>query len=674
MFDFGGVMVEADKPVTIKHVLAGGFTLDLDGSDDLVLVPDSATFEPVNELTIEVWIRPDTIGTSNARIVRHQASGFGYILAWQQQNDRRAQLRIDGTTTGNVAVKDDVSIETYLGEWHHLAGVYSFVSDFARLYVDGALKGEAPAAGQMVYTNTPLSFGNDPIGTEEFDGSIDELRIWSIARTASEIHSTMYKPLIGNEPGLVGYWRFDEQSGQTVFDSSSFNNDGILGNDGNMNGDPADPLRVLSGAPIFTGAVTGLGVSGPDAVAENFHAAYTATLTFEDGVAEGTAVVAWSIDPIEAGSIDDAGSLTTGDIDGCADLSATISADYVDSLGSTIEQKPVTVLATGGADQGLEFDGFNSIILVPKSSSLEPNNELTDECWVNGGGSGGDNAVILRNQGVSAKGFALRWRNSDAPLGARVDFMITNDAGQLFVTDPTPSSTYVGSWHHLAAVYSDTGGFARLFVDGQLVAENASTGPLTWSAFSFYFWIGNATGVGQDEEEYDGVIDEVRYWNVARTGTEINSTLFARLEGDEPGLVGYWRFDEGSGQSVADLSSSQNHGTLGFNPMMLDTADPTWVASDAPLGFPPISGDAGLDGLTNGLDIQWFVGLIFDGPGGDPQRIAEADFDCNGIVDGEDVAPFVSTLLGGYRIVESLKKRGRLEKRGRGKKGSGVFF
>jgi len=40
-----------------------------------------------------------------------------------------------------------------------------------------------------------------------FNGLFDELRVWSVARTRDEIMTTYTKAVVGNEPGLVGYWK-----------------------------------------------------------------------------------------------------------------------------------------------------------------------------------------------------------------------------------------------------------------------------------------------------------------------------------------------------------------------------------------------------------------------------------------------------------------------------------
>ncbi len=80
--------------------------------------------------------------------------------------------------------------------------------------------------------------------------------------------------------------------------------------------------------------------------------------------------------------------------------------------------------------------------------------------------------------------------------------------------------------------------------------------------------------------DFKGLIDEVRVWNRARSGSEIKETMNHRLIGDELGLAGYWRFDEAAGTKVKDLTSNGNHGTLSSDAVK-------WVASDAPIGEHP---------------------------------------------------------------------------------------
>ena len=67
------------------------------------------------------------------------------------------------------------------------------------------------------------------------------------------------------------------------------------------------------------------------------------------------------------------------------------------------------------------------------------------------------------------------------------------------------------------------------------------------------------------------MLDEIRIWNRARPHEEIRSTMNAPLTGKEPGLAGYWNFDDGSAR---DLSPNGNHGALEGSTQIIGAALP----------------------------------------------------------------------------------------------------
>lgn len=208
---------------------APGYCLAFDGAHDYVRVPRSASLEP-DELTVELWARLDGPQSQYARLVRKASDGGpGYLLA-ADQVDQRMQLRIDGPI--HAEAKDTAPNTDYIGAWHHFAGVFSI--DTAEFWVDGRLVRRVEhAPGPMTHaTLTDLFIGcglPSTIPTEFFHGRIDEVRIWSYARSHADISDNIHARMVGDEPGLVGYWNFDEGSGQVAHDSSSQHNDGELG-------------------------------------------------------------------------------------------------------------------------------------------------------------------------------------------------------------------------------------------------------------------------------------------------------------------------------------------------------------------------------------------------------------------------------------------------------------
>jgi len=80
---------------------------------------------------------------------------------------------------------------------------------------------------------------------------------------------------------------------------------------------------------------------------------------------------------------------------------------------------------------------------------------------------------------------------------------------------------------------------------------------------------------------YDGIMVDVRMWEVARTQDEIQANMNSYLNGSETGLIAYWRMNEGSGQTVFDFSGSGYDLQLGSAPNS-DTNDPAWLLTNCP--------------------------------------------------------------------------------------------
>jgi hypothetical protein len=110
----------------------------------------------------------------------------------------------------------DLGITSTTSQWVHIAIVWDGLA--LRTYVNGVARITTPAP-----TDKPLAtlaglfyVGCLPLNFSCFNGLFDELRVWNVARTPDEIMKTYTKAVVGNEPGLVGYWKFDDAPGSTT--------------------------------------------------------------------------------------------------------------------------------------------------------------------------------------------------------------------------------------------------------------------------------------------------------------------------------------------------------------------------------------------------------------------------------------------------------------------------
>ncbi len=110
--------------------------------------------------------------------------------------------------------------------WYHIAGTYD--GSFIRYYVNGCLIVEAPASGTITTNNLISCIGNrSTTPTEQYFGEIDELRIWSEARTAAQLTANMFDlPNPATYPNLRGYYKFNgnlnNEQGNATFNGTWF--------------------------------------------------------------------------------------------------------------------------------------------------------------------------------------------------------------------------------------------------------------------------------------------------------------------------------------------------------------------------------------------------------------------------------------------------------------------
>ncbi|HXI54585.1 MAG TPA: LamG-like jellyroll fold domain-containing protein, partial [Polyangia bacterium] len=142
---------------------------------------------------------------------------------------------------------------------------------------------------------------------------------------------------------------------------------------------------------------------------------------------------------------------------------------------------------------------------------------------------------------------------------------------------PMPPRT---GWLHLAWVYDPAGtltysGMQNLnflfTVNGvpQNIPDKKQMGSLLTMKTPVSIGSGQTTNNG-----FTGKIDEFRMWNVARSAQEIADNYKLILKGDEPGLVAYYHFDDGTGTTLKD-SSSKHHDAM----FATGHPAPSWVDS-----------------------------------------------------------------------------------------------
>ena len=177
-----------------------------------VVIPHaSAQNAPIatGHMTIEFWLRHESgIG----RVVNKRDCSYEGYTILTRPVEGGTQIEV-GFGTGEVAFLWVAGVVP-TGQWRHVAVVWSSSAGTVRLVVDGStVSSTTIAPGQVPGTSEyPLRFAEQCGGG--FVGAMDNVRLWSVARTDAEIRRHRFvefgADMAATVQGLVGCWDFQD--------------------------------------------------------------------------------------------------------------------------------------------------------------------------------------------------------------------------------------------------------------------------------------------------------------------------------------------------------------------------------------------------------------------------------------------------------------------------------
>ncbi|MES2798985.1 MAG: LamG-like jellyroll fold domain-containing protein [Bacteroidota bacterium] len=192
-----------------------------------ITVPITSSLQFTSEFTLECWVYVPNSSSQEIHLIEtYFGNNGGYVLRLTQANTVKAFAM-----GASQPVTSGTSVVT-TGEWNHVAATYSTATGNLKVYLNGVLDGTT-TPGSAIYTNTTtLKIGARGDDSDVNDDILmDEVRIWNVALTESEIASNMSNCLTGNETGLVLYFDFENEGTiGAVTDRSSSNNNGTIVN------------------------------------------------------------------------------------------------------------------------------------------------------------------------------------------------------------------------------------------------------------------------------------------------------------------------------------------------------------------------------------------------------------------------------------------------------------
>ncbi len=239
---FGKNGTLANSPVATSSFMSGQAMSFASTTSNKISVPYAwSNFISSTEGTISVWVKP--IGNAPPLDTGGACSpGQGIVAGKSNMYLYLCRANMSGVDSLLAGVYDGghkrVSTPFTAGEWTHLV----WVRDSTKLYIykNGVLAGSVSAAGTAsVGDEVQIGQTSTDNGSLSFDGSIDEVRVYSRTLTAKEI-KLLYLSTKGSKAntsqnskvpsGLVGLWSFDgpDMAGVTAYDRSGQGNNGTL--------------------------------------------------------------------------------------------------------------------------------------------------------------------------------------------------------------------------------------------------------------------------------------------------------------------------------------------------------------------------------------------------------------------------------------------------------------
>lgn len=539
----GNLSISSTGVNTLSFGLNGGFiysqpfgsALSFDGVDDKVTVNSANAFNFTNasSYSLEAMIYPRGF-TDKAGIISksHTNGSSGYVLRLTSTGNFRG-LYFDGMETADNILE--------LNKWYHIAAVKD--GNTRHIYVNGV---DMPLTGTPITVTSnsdPLVLGKDynaDATARFFNGDLDEVRIWSIARSLVDIQATRWATLTSTEAGLEVYFLM----GQGTPGGNNSAQVALSSNVGGMISGSFSGFALSGNTSNFVSSTNYPQISG----GSSFSICKSSSNQLTHDIAGGT----WSMNATSGISLSSSGLLVATS---AATGSTQVNYGYTLNSCPFTSQSFVSIPSPRPFNNALHFNGSSKVDIGNKTQANLTTN-MTIEAWVNVPvGTSNINTILAKSTaGSSVQGYKFgvnEWQSGAGKL-------LLEAAGGTAIS--TTAITF-GVWQHVAVVVN--GNRATFYINGQSAGTGSvalqanTTASLTMGAFSDGSYL------------FNGMMDEVRLWTTSRAQSDIQSTMYSPLSGTESGLLAYYDFNQGmpymtntSITTLVDKTSNAWGGTL----------------------------------------------------------------------------------------------------------------
>ncbi|MDV6223939.1 LamG-like jellyroll fold domain-containing protein [Flavitalea sp. BT771] len=221
-------------PVIPIQTSNNALTFDVTNNTQVDMISDSAN---LTTGTVEAWLKPGSLSNESAFLANRGPGGSHFTMTLDNSfgNNR---IGIHNTADGVHYI--DYPAGFTANKWYHVALVTAPAAsgDTTALYVNGNYITNTPYGYDNAVLNQPLHIGGNGVDfSQQWNGSIDEVRIWKVPLTGPQIATNIGNSLTGNETNLLSVWSFDQgipdgdNTGLKVaVDNAPLTNNGTLSN------------------------------------------------------------------------------------------------------------------------------------------------------------------------------------------------------------------------------------------------------------------------------------------------------------------------------------------------------------------------------------------------------------------------------------------------------------
>lgn len=607
-----------------------GQALDFDGINDHIVADVNSSFDYNTAYSMEAWVKAPLPGTSAHRPIFHigttQVSDIEVYV--QKSTNKLIVVHNRGKSSGLGGFAFPAPPNNV---WFHLA--VSFDGSKAKVYYDGVEQNTTTGAtppGPLTKTNgvktrigtiTNSAFGNNSY----FKGQLDDLRVWSTTRSASEIKDNMNKCLRGNETGLKAYYNFDQGTGTTATDLTNGNHGTLTNMDANTDWVVGTDLTCARACGIQMSTEITIGDNvAPTAIAKNISVQQDGkgnvsikASDLNNGSSDNCSAaknLTFSLDKSEftcADRGDNTVILTVKDESGntaTATATVTITSAVTNQTVTAIAPKicpgESTTIRIAGSQTDVNYflrNVANEIVAGPVKGTGAAMEFSTGTLNKNSTFNVYGEPIVTKDEAVKLAGTSTgafvsipssnslqlneNWTLEAwvKPTGTTLNIIETYDRNGGFIlrTNGTKWQAYamvtstsfstvtsvdnvkLNEWTHIAATFNETTDELKIYINGVLNATNSrATVDQRGSKVSIKIGARGDDGKRQGGHSQD----EVRIWNVERSAEEIKNNMSKFLTGKEQGLVAYLDFNDltftAKDMVIPDRTNNGNNGTI----------------------------------------------------------------------------------------------------------------